>query len=115
VSHIRRTGLIHWCDSSRSLSAYFDQAKRLGDEAFKSKDYDKAIEQYTEAIKENPRYTQNAQTHACVLHTGIRTRHTHHAAMDSLLLFQERIAIKTRSALKQERRARRYLSVLMNF
>jgi len=35
--------------------------------------------------------------------------------MDSLLLFQERIAIKTRSALKQERCARRYLSVLMNF
>jgi len=32
-----------------------NQAKKLGDEAFKSKDYGKAIEHYTEAIKENPR------------------------------------------------------------
>ena len=31
-----------------------DEAKRLGDEAFKAKDFAQAVEQYTEAIKQNP-------------------------------------------------------------
>ena len=38
-----------------------DEAKRLGDEAFKSKDYATAIEHYTEAIKENPKNGSQAK------------------------------------------------------
>lgn len=37
------------------------QAKKLGDEAFKNKEFAKAIEHYTESIKENPRNGSQAK------------------------------------------------------
>jgi len=55
-------------------SVLSNQAKRLGDEAFKSQDYAKAIEHYTEAIKENPKNGAQAK------HVLLSNRSAAHAA-----------------------------------